>query len=62
MGRNRYVIQHEKKSFCKYCEQEVELLTPEYPTKRQKMFYVCWPCKKVFEAGVGEVPVEKGDE
>lgn len=50
-----YILQHDEKSSCKYCDKYVELLTPEWPERRSKMFYICFDCRKVFEAGVGEV-------
>ncbi len=31
-----YVLQLDEKSFCKYCDKNVELLTPEFPGEGTK--------------------------
>lgn len=58
--RSSWVVKHDEKSFCSRCGQELELLCKEFSlSRRDPMFYICWACKKVFQAGVGEVREEK---
>jgi hypothetical protein len=55
MGKAIYVLQHDDHTFCKYCGKEVELLCERTGRKTNNWFYICWPCKKVFQLGLGEV-------
>jgi hypothetical protein len=51
----KYVIQKAEKSTCPKCGLTVDLLAPEI--NNGPIFYICWPCKIVAQAGVGPVEV-----
>jgi uncharacterized protein with PIN domain len=58
MMKADYVMQMDEKSFCKYCGKSVELLCPDvakFTPIRDKWFYICFDCRKVFQIGRGEV-------
>lgn len=53
--KSKYIIQKTQKSHCPECNQTVDLLAPINPRMRGAIFYICWNCKAIFQAGVGEV-------
>ncbi len=55
----KFTIQTTEKSHCGICNGYLDLLCENSLTKvHLVMFWICWPCKRVTEVGVGEVPRE----
>jgi uncharacterized protein with PIN domain len=55
-----YVLQESDKSRCKYCNRYVHLLIEkEASAQYSPIFFICFDCRRVFQAGIGEV--EPGD-
>ncbi len=52
-----YILTLAEKSFCPDCMNPVTLLGREDCTGG--MFWICFPCQKVYEVGIGEVPKER---
>ena len=50
-----WTIQTTTKSHCGHCMGYLDLLCEDYPAPGSPMFYICWTCKKVLQAGEGEV-------
>jgi predicted amidophosphoribosyltransferase len=53
-----YVRLKTPKPTCSQCQSPLTLL--QRKDGFGSMFYVCWHCHRVFQAGVGEVPEERG--
>ena len=58
-----YIIQKSDKSRCKHCEKYVDLLIERdaNPTPGP-IFFICFDCRRVFQAGVGEVEREDSEK
>ena len=56
--KSNYIIQETEKTFCKYCGKPVHLLCHWTVRTNVPAFYVCFPCKKIFQVGHGEVGKE----
>ncbi len=50
-----YVRQVTTKSHCGSCARNLTLLIPNDPGPADSLFYICWNCKKISQAGIGEV-------
>ena len=59
-----YVLQKSTSSRCKYCEEYVHLLIEKGTNPIDTpVFFICFECKRVFQAGVGELkPIYLEDE
>ena len=59
-----YVLQQSTSSRCKNCNEYVELLIERETSPRisPPIFFICFDCKKVFQAGVGELELIKVEE
>ncbi len=58
-----YVLQKSTSSLCKYCEEYTYLLIEKEPNPLVvPIFFICFNCKRVFQAGVGELkPIDPED-
>jgi len=59
----QYVLQKTTSSFCNDCEKNVYLLIEKYPNPGvNAIFYICFDCEKVSQAGVGPLePIDPED-
>lgn len=58
-----YIIQKSDKSICRYCGEYVDLLIEKDPVPmKTPIFFICFDCRRVFQAGVGEVKREEDTE
>jgi DNA-directed RNA polymerase subunit RPC12/RpoP len=58
--KSNYVVQTTTKSKCLHCDKHVDLLCHEWAgPKRERAFYICFECKRIYEVGRGEVRREK---
>ena len=55
----KYILQNAEKSFCSECHEPIDMLADYYMAQARPSFYICWPCKKVWQIGVG--PIERDD-
>jgi hypothetical protein len=56
MPESKYVLQLTSKSICPDCGENVHLLCPDgVKLLNGRMFFICFTCKTVAEAGVGKV-------
>jgi uncharacterized protein with PIN domain len=53
-----YVRLKTAKSTCSKCHGPLTLL--QRKDGFSTMFFICWKCQRVYQAGVGEVPEERG--
>jgi hypothetical protein len=58
--KNKFTIQTTTKSHCGTCHGYLDLLCEASLTKKHlTMFFICWPCKRVLQVGIGDVPREE---
>lgn len=59
MPQADFTIQTTEKSHCGQCNGPLDLLIEDNLNKKNLfIFYICWPCKRVVQAGFGDVPRE----
>ncbi len=53
---SEYVLQNMPGSYCLHCNKKLHLLIEKFITSGDEhIFYICFHCDSVFQAGVGEV-------
>lgn len=60
MTEKLYVRQLTTRSHCGNCHGNLTLVCPDDPGPNDPFLYICWECKRIVQAGVGEVEEEVG--
>jgi hypothetical protein len=54
-----FILQSESTARCPGCNRLTEMLVRESVPVHSPIFYVCWPCRRIWQAGVAEVKREE---